>query len=46
MSHVDDLIVELCPGGVEHKVLGEVARLVRGNGMPKAMLTAEPKTIK
>ncbi len=41
MSRIDDLIVELCPGGVEHKALGEVARLVRGNGMPKAMLTAE-----
>lgn len=41
MSRIDDLIVELCPGGVEHKALGAVARLVRGNGMPKTMLTAE-----
>ena len=41
MSRIDELIEELCPGGVESKALGAVARLVRGNGMPKTMLTAE-----
>lgn len=41
MSHMDDLIAELCPGGVPVVGLYEIAQLVRGNGMPKAQLTAE-----
>lgn len=39
MSRIDDLIRELCPDGVEYKTLGDVAEIVRGNGMPKADLT-------
>lgn len=39
MSRIDELIAELCPEGVEFKVLGDIAQLVRGNGMPKADLT-------
>lgn len=39
MSRIDDLIAEHCPNGVDFKPLGEVAQLVRGNGMPKSMLT-------
>ncbi len=35
MSHIDDLIRELCPNGVPFKALGELGELVRGNGMPK-----------
>ena len=37
MSHLADLINELCPDGVEYKPLGEVAELKRGSGMPKKM---------
>lgn len=36
MSRIDELIARHCPNGVEYKVLGEIAELVRGNGMPKA----------
>jgi type I restriction enzyme S subunit len=39
MSKIDDLIQKLCPDGVEYKTLGDVAEIVRGNGMPKADLT-------
>lgn len=39
MSHIDDLTMVLCPGGVPFKTLGEIAVLVRGNGMPKTDLT-------
>jgi type I restriction enzyme specificity protein hsdS len=39
MSHLADLIKELCPDGVEYKPLGEVAELKRGSGMPKKMFT-------
>ena len=35
MSRIAELIEELCPNGVEYKPLGEIAQLVRGNGMPK-----------
>ena len=41
MSRIDDLIATRCPNGVEYRALGDVARLVRGNGMPKVMLTDE-----
>ncbi|MFI5505625.1 restriction endonuclease subunit S [Corynebacterium kutscheri] len=39
MSRIDELITELCPDGVEFKALGDIAQIVRGNGMPKAVLT-------
>ena len=39
MSRIDDLIAELSPNGVELKALGDIAQLVRGNGMPKSVLT-------
>lgn len=38
MNHIEKLIEELCPNGVEFKKLGEFATLDRGNGMPKTML--------
>lgn len=38
MSRINDLIRELCQDGVPYKSLGEIAELVRGNGMPKADL--------
>jgi len=38
MSRIDELIADLCPDGVEFKALGEIADLVRGNGMPKVDL--------
>lgn len=41
MTSVDTLVERLCPLGVEHKPLGEIANLVRGNGMPKADLVDE-----
>lgn len=39
MSRIDELVAELTPGGVERKRLGDIAQLVRGNGMPKTDLT-------
>lgn len=39
MSHFDSLIREHCPGGVPSLTLGDIAELVRGNGMPKTELT-------
>jgi len=39
MSRIDDLIGRLCPEGVPFKALGDVAELLRGNGMPKIDLT-------
>lgn len=39
MSKLDELIAEYCPSGVELRALGDIARLVRGNGMPKTDLT-------
>jgi type I restriction enzyme S subunit len=39
MSRIDALIAELCPGGVEFKTIGDIAELVRGNGMPKSDFT-------
>lgn len=35
MSRLDALIEEHCPGGVEHKALGEVGTFVRGSGLQK-----------
>lgn len=39
MSHIDDLLDRLCPAGVPFRPLGEIADLVRGNGMPKSDFT-------
>ena len=39
MSEIERLLAELCPDGVEYRALGEVGRLVRGNGMPKSDFT-------
>lgn len=37
MSRIDELIAELCPGGVEHRRLGEIGHLVGGlTGKTKA----------
>lgn len=41
MSRIEELLAELCPDGVEFKALGNIAQLVRGNGMPKADLIDE-----
>lgn len=41
MSRVDELIAELAPNGVEFRTLGDIARFVRGNGMPKTDLVDE-----
>lgn len=41
MSRIKELIDELCPDGVPYRPLGEIATLVRGNGMPKTDLTEE-----
>lgn len=41
MSRIDELVRELAANGVRFKTLGEVATLVRGNGMPKIDLTDE-----
>ena len=38
MSHIDDLIAEHCPDGVEHKPLGQVGEFIRGNGLQKSDL--------
>lgn len=38
---MDDLIAKLASGGVQFKLLGDIAELVRGNGMPKVALTDE-----
>ena len=39
MSRIDDLLARMCPRGVETRRLGEIAQLVRGNGMPRADFT-------
>lgn len=41
MNRIDGLIKELAPDGVQFTTLGEIAQLVRGNGMPKIDLTNE-----
>ncbi|WP_138442993.1 restriction endonuclease subunit S [Sinomonas susongensis] len=41
MSRIADLIKEFAPNGVQFKTLGDIAKLVRGNGMPKTDLTDE-----
>ncbi|MFC8270443.1 restriction endonuclease subunit S [Streptomyces cinereoruber] len=39
MSPINNLIQQLSPNGVAFKELGEIAELVRGNGMPKSDFT-------
>ena len=39
MSRIDELLEEFCPEGVQVSALGQIATLVRGNGMPKSDLT-------
>ena len=39
MSQIDDLIAQLCPGGVPVKSLAQIGQLVRGNGLPKTDFT-------
>ena len=41
MTRVEDLIAELAPNGIPVATLGDIAELVRGNGMPKTDLTDE-----
>ena len=41
MSRIDQLLEKLAPKGVPFKALGDIAELVRGNGMPKVDLTQE-----
>lgn len=41
MSRIDDALKKLAPSGVQFKMLGDIATLVRGNGMPKIELTEE-----
>ena len=35
MSRLREMIEELCPDGVEYRKLGEIAEIVRGNGLQK-----------
>ena len=35
MSRLRELMEELCPNGVEYKKLGEIAEIIRGNGLQK-----------
>ena len=35
MSRLRELMEELCPDGVEYKKLGEIAEIIRGNGLQK-----------
>ncbi|SKC68311.1 restriction endonuclease subunit S [Plantibacter cousiniae (nom. nud.)] len=39
MSHLEQMIAELCPDGVELKALGGIGEFVRGNGLQKSDLT-------
>ena len=39
MSRIDELIQQMCPDGVEYRALGEIATLVRGNGLQKKDFT-------
>ena len=35
MSQLSEMIKELCPDGVEYRKLGEIAEIIRGNGLQK-----------
>lgn len=39
MSRIEELLRQLAPDGVKVELLGDFAQLVRGNGMPKSVLT-------
>jgi hypothetical protein len=39
VNKIEKLIAEMCPDGVEFKVLGEVGKLIGGSGLPKADFT-------
>lgn len=39
MSHIDDLLADLCPNGVPLRNLGEVGEFIRGSGLQKSDLT-------
>lgn len=39
MSRIEELLRKLAPDGVKVELLGDFAQLVRGNGMPKSVLT-------
>ncbi|MDO5061353.1 MAG: restriction endonuclease subunit S, partial [Actinomycetaceae bacterium] len=39
MKSIHELIAELCPNGVEYMTLGDVAELIRGNGLPKSLFS-------
>jgi type I restriction enzyme S subunit len=41
MNPIDELVRKWAPDGVELKTLGDIAKLVRGNGMPKKDLLTE-----
>ena len=36
MSRLREMLEELCPDGVEYKKLGEIAEIIRGNGLQKS----------
>ena len=36
MSRLSEMLEELCPDGVEYKKLGEIAEIIRGNGLQKS----------
>lgn len=39
MSRIDELIAEMCPAGVDYRMLGSVGIFIRGNGLQKSDLT-------
>lgn len=41
MNQIDELIVDLCPEGVEHLPLGEVGNFTRGGGLQKKDFTED-----
>jgi len=43
MNKIEKLIAELCPEGVEHKPLGEIATITRGVRVVKSQLTEDGK---
>lgn len=36
MGRLSEMLEELCPDGVEYKKLGEIAEIIRGNGLQKS----------
>ena len=39
MSHLQQLLAELCPDGVEWKTFADIGTLIRGNGLQKSDFT-------